>query len=38
MKLNKDHFSSGTVIIHFRDKPYQGINFKSHLNNVLLFE
>ena len=36
MQLNEGHFSSGTVIIHFLDKPYQGINFKSHLNSVLL--
>ena len=35
MKLNEGHFSSGTVIIHL-DKPYQKINFKSHLNSVLL--
>ena len=36
MKLNEGHFSSGTVIIHFWDKHYQEINFKSHLNSVLL--
>ena len=36
MKLNKGHFSSETVITHFLDKPYQEINFKSHLNSVLL--
>ena len=35
MKLNEVHFSLGTVINHFLDKPYQEINFKSHLNNVL---
>ena len=29
--LNEEHFSFGTVII-----PYQEINFKSHLNSVLL--
>ena len=36
MKLNEGHFSSGTVIFHFRNKHYQEINFKNHLNNVLL--
>ena len=35
MKLNKGHYSSGTVIIHFLDKRYQEANFKSHLNSVL---
>ena len=35
MILNEGHFSSGTAIIHFWDKPYQKMNFKSHLNNVL---
>ena len=35
-KINKRNFSSGTVIIHFLDKPYQEINFKSYLNSVLL--
>ena len=35
MKLNEVHFSSGTVITPFLDKPYQEINFKSHLNSVL---
>ena len=34
MKLNEVHLSSGTIIIHFLDKPYQEINFKS----VLLFK
>ena len=34
MKLNDGYFSFGTVTIHFWDKPYQKINFKSHLNNV----
>ena len=34
MKLNEEHFSSGTVISHFLDKPYQEINFKGHLNSV----
>ena len=34
MKLHEVHFSSGTVFIHFLDKPYKEINFKS----VLLFE
>ena len=28
MKLNEVHFSSGTVITPFLDKPYQEINFK----------
>ena len=36
MKLNKGHFPSGTPIIHFLEKFYQEINFKSHLNYVLL--
>ena len=36
MNLNEGHFSSGTVIIHFLDKLYQEINFKKHLNSVLL--
>ena len=30
MKLNKADFSFRTVIVHFLDKPYQEINFKSH--------
>ena len=29
IKKNEVNFSSGTVIIHFLDKPYQEINFKS---------
>ena len=36
MKLNEVHFSSGDVITHFSDKPYQEKGFKSHLNSVLL--
>ena len=36
MNLNKGHFSFGTAIIHFGDKPYQKINFKSHSNTELL--
>ena len=36
MNLKKRHFSLGTAIINFLDKPYQEINFKSHLNSVLL--
>ena len=36
MKLNKDHFSFGTVIIHFWDKPYQETNFKDYLNGAHL--
>ena len=36
MKLNEGHLYLGTVIIHFWDKPYQEINFKSDLNSVLL--
>ena len=35
MKLNELHFFSGTVITHFLNKPYQEINFKSHLSSVL---
>ena len=38
MKLNEEYFSLGTVITHFLDKPYQEINFKSHLNSVLSFK
>ena len=41
MTLNEGHFSTGTVIVHFLDKPYQKINHlnghlnqKSHLNGV----
>ena len=36
MKLNEGDFASGTAIIHFLDKPYQKMNFKSHLSSVLL--
>ena len=36
MKLNKGRFSFGTIIIHFWDKIYQEINFKSHLNRCLM--
>ena len=36
MKLNEGHLSFGTIIIHFSDKFYQEINFKSHLNSVLI--
>ena len=36
MELNERHFSSGTVTIHICDKPYQELNFESHLNSVLL--
>ena len=35
MKLNEAHFPQGTANTHFLDKPYQEINFKSHLNSVL---
>ena len=35
MKLDEVHFSLGTVITHFLDKPYQESNVKSHLNSVL---
>ena len=38
MKLNEEHFSSGTVIIHFLDKPYQEKQLKSHLDSVLLYK
>ena len=38
MKLNERHFSSRAVIIHFLDKPYQEINFESHLNSALLYK
>ena len=30
------HFSSGSVIIHFWDKPYQELNFKNHSNTTIL--
>ena len=33
-ELNERNFSFETVISHFWDKPYQKINFKSHLNSV----
>ena len=36
IKLNEVYFSSEIVITHFLDKPCQEINFKSHLNSVLL--
>ena len=38
IKSNEGHFSSGTVIICFWDKPYQEINFKSNWNTVILFK
>ena len=34
MKLNKEDLPFGVVTIHFWDKPYQEINFKTYLNNV----
>ena len=34
MKLNKEELPFGVVTIHFWDKPYQEINFKTYLNNV----
>ena len=36
MKLNEGYVSSATVINYFWDKPYQEIDFISHLNSVLL--
>ena len=36
MKSNEGHFSSGTAITHFLDKPYEEIDFKSHLNSAPL--
>ena len=36
MKLNEGLFSSGTIVLHFLDKPYQKIDFESHLNSALL--
>ena len=33
MKLNKGHFSSGNVIVHFWGKVHQEINVKSDLNS-----
>ena len=38
MKLNKERFFFGTVIIRFCHKSYQETNFKNHLNTVLLCE
>ena len=38
MKLNEGHFSSGTIVLHFLDKPYQEKDFESHLNSALLFK
>ena len=35
MKLNERPFPSRIVAIHFWDKPYQELNFKSNLNSVL---
>ena len=35
IKSNNGHFSSGTVNIHYWDKPYQERNFKSHWNTVI---
>ena len=35
MKLNQVYFSSGTIITHLSDKPYQEINFKCHLDSVV---
>ena len=32
MKLNEVHFTSGTVITHFLDQPYQEINFNLSRN------
>ena len=34
MRVNEGRFSSGNVIIHFWDKTYQEINFKSTLNTL----
>ena len=34
MSLNEGHFSTGTAIIHFLDKPYPDINLKSDLNRL----
>ena len=34
--LNEGHCCSGTIIIHFLDKPFQEINLKIHLNKVPL--
>ena len=36
VKLNEWHLTILTVIIHFWDKPYKEINFKSHSKSVLL--
>ena len=36
MKLNEEDFSFGIAIIHFRDNPYQEINFQNHLSIVPL--
>ena len=36
MKLNEERLSFQTLSNHFWHKPYQEINFESHLNGVLL--
>ena len=36
MKLNEVYFFSRIDITHFLHKPYHQINFKSHLNSILL--
>ena len=36
MKLNRGDFACETATIQFLDNLYQRINFRSHLNNVLL--
>ena len=38
MKSNEGHFHLRTVLIHFLDKLYQEINFKSNLNSVFLWK
>ena len=37
MKFSEGDFSFGTVIIHFWDKTYHKINFKSHLKCTTLY-
>ena len=36
IKLNDEHFFCRAAIIHFWDKPYQEMNFKIHLNTVIV--
>ena len=37
MKLNDGYFPLETDIIHFSDEPFGEINFKGHLNGVIIY-